>query len=76
MIILPMPAVAGFIDSNNGIAFITYNLVKKEVTADELAASKFLEDFKEFVENRGYILKEILNSDEIGVFWKRMPNQS
>jgi hypothetical protein len=39
-------------------------------TADEVAASKFPEEFKEIVEKGGYPLKQIFNFDETGVFWK------
>jgi hypothetical protein len=42
--------------------------------ADEVAASKFPEEFKEIVEEGRYSLKQIFNFDETGVFWKRMPN--
>jgi hypothetical protein len=45
-------------------------------SANSEAASTFIADFKEIVEEGGYLPQQIFNADETGLFWKRMPTRT
>ncbi|XP_064109669.1 tigger transposable element-derived protein 1-like [Macrobrachium nipponense] len=45
-------------------------------SADVKAAEEFMKTFAEFVEAEGYILQQIFNCDETGLFWKKMPRRT
>ncbi|XP_069187166.1 tigger transposable element-derived protein 1-like [Procambarus clarkii] len=41
-------------------------------SSDNPAAERFIEEFTEFVEAEGYLLQQVFNCDEKGLFWKRL----
>ncbi|GFW08198.1 tigger transposable element-derived protein 1 [Trichonephila clavipes] len=45
-------------------------------SADKEAAEKYCLKFQEFIEAEGYRPQQMLNCDETGLFWKRMPNRT
>ncbi|KFD67239.1 hypothetical protein M514_05100 [Trichuris suis] len=58
-----------------------FNLKKLKITreaasADFVAASTFPEEFKEIVDQKGYLPEQIFNCDETALFWKRMPKRA
>ena len=40
------------------------------------AAEKLVKEFKEFVNSEGYVLNQVFNCDETGLFWKKMPRRT
>ena len=40
------------------------------------AAEKFVENFKDFVDREGFISERVLNCDETGLFWEKMPKRT
>jgi len=40
------------------------------------AAEKFVKEFNEFVNSEGYVLNQVFNCDETGLFWKKMPRRT
>lgn len=45
-------------------------------SSDEQAASSYHDTLKAMIEEVGYIGQTILNVDETGLFWKKMPKQT
>ncbi|GFQ69500.1 tigger transposable element-derived protein 1 [Trichonephila clavata] len=46
----------------------------ESASADKESTEKYCLKFQEFIETEGYRSQQIFNCDEIGLFWKRMPN--
>jgi hypothetical protein len=40
------------------------------------AAEKFVREFKDFVDKKGFIPEQVFNCDETGLFWKKMPKRT
>ncbi|KAM4048904.1 tigger transposable element-derived protein 1-like [Anomaloglossus baeobatrachus] len=45
-------------------------------SADEKAATEFPKTLAEIIEEGGYCDQQVFNVDEIGLFWKRLPNRT
>ncbi|GLV33597.1 hypothetical protein CBL_20296, partial [Carabus blaptoides fortunei] len=48
----------------------------KGANADKDAAKDFVKEFGKFVETEGFVRKQVFNCDEVGLFWKKMPNRT
>ncbi|XP_023210838.1 tigger transposable element-derived protein 1-like [Centruroides sculpturatus] len=56
---------------------IKYVVIHSEsACTDKEEAEKFCRKFEEFIKKEGYCPQQIFNCDEIGLFWKRMPNHT
>jgi hypothetical protein len=44
----------------------------EKFSCDEPAADKFKNEFQKFTENEGFILEQIFNADETGLYWKSL----
>ncbi|CAM4508621.1 unnamed protein product [Caretta caretta] len=42
-------------------------------SANEEAAKAYPEKLKKIIEEKGYLLEQVFNADETGLFWKKMP---
>ncbi|XP_067125650.1 tigger transposable element-derived protein 1-like [Centruroides vittatus] len=45
-------------------------------SSDVKAAEVYIKTFSELIEAKAYILQQVFNCDETGLFWKRMPNST
>ncbi|XP_050726478.1 tigger transposable element-derived protein 1-like [Eriocheir sinensis] len=45
-------------------------------SADKVAAKKFVPEFKKFVDKERLSPQQVFNCDEIGLFWKKLPNRT
>ena len=45
-------------------------------SADQKAAEKFKVEFCDYVKAEGYVLQQVFNCDETGLFWKKMPKRT
>ena len=45
-------------------------------SANQKAAEKFVQDFSDYVEAKGFIPQQVFNFDETGLFWKNMPRRA
>ena len=50
--------------------------VTEAATADTKAAENFVAEFKRFVDSKGYLPQQVFNSDEAGLFWKKIPRRT
>lgn len=48
----------------------------ESASADTLAAEKFKLELKAIIEEGGYSAQQVLNADETGLFWKRLPGRT
>ncbi|CAM4601987.1 unnamed protein product [Lepidochelys olivacea] len=58
-----------------------FNLKNVQITgeaasANEEAAKAYPEQLKKIIEEKGYLLVQVFNADETGLFWKKMPNHT
>ncbi|XP_064116376.1 tigger transposable element-derived protein 1-like [Macrobrachium nipponense] len=52
-------------------------LYGEAASADQEAALRYVEDeFPKLIKEGGYILEQVFNMDETGLFWKRMPSRT
>ncbi|XP_029633726.1 tigger transposable element-derived protein 1-like [Octopus sinensis] len=49
------------------------SLYEETVSADKEAAEKYLETFRQIIEEKGYKLEQVFYMDKTGLFWKKMP---
>ena len=49
-------------------------IIGESALADAKAASAFSEELKKLTEENGYLPEQIFSCDEMGLFWKEMPN--
>ncbi|CAM5075763.1 unnamed protein product [Natator depressus] len=45
-------------------------------SANEDAAKAYPEQLKKIIEEKGYLLEQVFNVEETGLFWKKMPNRT
>ncbi|XP_028656937.1 tigger transposable element-derived protein 1-like [Erpetoichthys calabaricus] len=45
-------------------------------SSDKAGAEKFILEFKKIIEEESYVLQQVFNADETGLFWKKMPNKT
>nr|XP_053637938.1 tigger transposable element-derived protein 1-like [Cherax quadricarinatus] len=45
-------------------------------SSDKIAATKFVSEFKEYIEAEGLKSEQMFNYDETGLFWKKMPKRT
>ncbi|XP_066131217.1 tigger transposable element-derived protein 1-like [Saccopteryx bilineata] len=45
-------------------------------SSDNSGAEKFVSEFKDYVEAKGFIPQQVFNCDETGLFWKKMPKRT
>ncbi|XP_051785430.1 tigger transposable element-derived protein 1-like [Erpetoichthys calabaricus] len=45
-------------------------------SSDTAAADKFGQEFQQFITSEGFIPQQVLNCDETGLFWKKMPKRT
>ncbi|XP_066955685.1 tigger transposable element-derived protein 1-like [Macrobrachium rosenbergii] len=45
-------------------------------SSDVKAAEEFVKSFAELVEAGGYVVQQVINCDETGLFWKNMPRRT
>ncbi|CAM4402597.1 unnamed protein product [Caretta caretta] len=48
----------------------------KAASANEDAAKAYPEQLKKIIEEKGYLPEQVFNTDETGLFWKKMPNRT
>ncbi|XP_025099953.1 tigger transposable element-derived protein 1-like [Pomacea canaliculata] len=45
-------------------------------SSDKAGAEKFVQEFRQIIEEGGYIPQQVFNADETGLFWKKLPNKT
>lgn len=51
-------------------------LTGESASADHDAAKIFPVEFKQIIQEGGYLPQQVFNADETGLFWKKMPNRT
>jgi hypothetical protein len=57
------------------LGFHNLKLTGKAAAADSVAAEKFPALMQATIEEHGYLPQQVLNLDETGLLWKRMPSR-
>uniref|UniRef100_A0A452GJZ5 HTH CENPB-type domain-containing protein n=1 Tax=Gopherus agassizii TaxID=38772 RepID=A0A452GJZ5_9SAUR len=50
------------------------HIIGETASANEEAAKAYPAQLKKIIEEKGYLLEQVFNADETGLFWKKMPN--
>lgn len=57
----------------NGFQLRLVRVTGEAASSDEEGAHKFIDNLDEIITEEGYLVEQIFNVDETGLFWRQMP---